>query len=151
MRGVRWALRARNAGATPAGGDGAPARHLDVKFYPRAALPTAVTYFVGDAAFMRALRQWARASPAAWVAAAAATGGRADSYHLADTALTPTRRRSEAVHAAVAAGRPARGGVRHHHEEGVHVGGPVEVACETDVFEALGLSYVPPHLRSFDI
>ena len=44
---------------------GHPVRRLDVKFYARESLPTAVCYFVGGSEWQRALRQWARASPVA--------------------------------------------------------------------------------------
>ena len=119
---------------------GHPVRRLDVKFYARESLPSAVAYFSGSTEFHRALRQWARASPVA-TDRARALHPDADSFYLGDSGLVLTRRRPPG----------GRGRVRSHDEEGVTIGGPLPLTCETDIYTHLGLAYVPPHLRTFDV
>ena len=108
-------------------------RRLDAKVYSRSALPAAVSYFTGYGSFNRALRHWAKASPTARATALAAAGpaSRATGWHLSDTRLFPISLADDKD----ATRRP--------------VGPPAPLTCETDIFAALGLAYVPPFCRTF--
>ena len=145
-------------------------RRLDVKLYPRGALPAALCYFSSGTDFSRWIRQWARADSAAARRALLplaqgaarlafardprlATNGQdssqADSFHLSDRGLEVTRRGelgSKARKSSYVDGRRV----------GTRAGAPaaffspsifVPLSCETDIFEALGLEYCPPHMR----
>jgi hypothetical protein len=124
-------------------------RRLDCKVYSRPSLPTAICYFTGDSSFNRALRYWAKASKPAgeaarlwcaqkqWrggaAAATAATAAKATGWHLSDTHMFPID-----VSVDKAATR-------------VPAGPSLDLTCETDLFEALGLAYVPPFCRTFTV
>jgi DNA polymerase/3'-5' exonuclease PolX len=113
-----------------------PARRVDIKVYARRYLAAASMYFGAGEHFNRALRQWVKAAPPAKaraVARAAEMGLKdVDSFHLADT-LTMCRRVGSA------------------YDDRLDLGAPIPLTCETDIFEAVGLHYVPPHLRSFEL
>ena len=149
-------------------------RRLDVKLYPRRALPAALCYFSSGMTFSRCLRQWSRADSAAARAALlplaqkaaqrefacsgrgpATTGEdplQADSFHLSDKGLEVTRRGELGSKTRVSpyvSGKRNSTRTRNPHAffaPSVFV--PLE--CETDLFEALGLDYVPPHMRDLD-
>lgn len=108
-------------------------RRLDMKVYSRAALPTAVAYFTGDGSFNRALRFWAKQAPDAKKTAQEAAGptSRATGWHLSDSHLFPISLEDDKL----ATRRP--------------VGAGAALTCETDIFRALGLEYVPPFCRTF--
>ena len=115
---------------------GAPGpRRIDVKVYAHASAACAVNYFANSQSVCRATRYWSNnAAPA--VAAAAKLNPAANGFKISDSAMVPIVRRS-------ARERP-RG------EEAVKVlAPPVEIRCETDIFETLGLSYVPISMRFF--
>lgn len=151
-------------------------RRIDIKIYPRVALPAALNYFSSGTTFSRCIRQWARADSAAARAALqplaqkaaklafarsdpvrgpATTGEdplQADSFHLSDSGLEVTRRGEPGSTARVSPyvdGKRGSTRVRNPHaffSPSVFV--PLE--CETELFEALGLEYCPPHLRFLD-
>lgn len=95
----------------------------------------AVNYFIGSGPFVRALRYWART---ATKSSAQQVAPSANGFKLTDTVLVPLivqpRQRLE------------KGQVR-----SVDVLVPPGVHCddETQIFEALGLAYVPPYMRYF--
>lgn len=150
-------------------------RRLDVKLYPRRALPAALCYFSSGMAFSRCLRQWSHADSAAARAAllplaqraarlefartgrgTATTGedpSQADSFHLSDKGLEVTRRGALGSKARVSPyvvdGR--RCGTRVRNPQAFFSPSVfVPLSCETDLFEALGLEYCPPHLRDLE-
>ena len=134
-------LPAGHPALADAGGGPRPRRwrRLDVKVYSRAALPTAVAYFTGDGSFNRALRYFAKSSPAARESALAAAGlaSGATGWHLSDTHLFPI---------ALPRGRWRAADPQSTRRP---VGPAAALACETDIYRALGLSYVPPFCRTF--
>ena len=97
------------------------------------ALPFVINHFTGSRDFNRALRHWANT---ACKDQAQAHNERATSFHLSDSFLCP------AVRLPVNK-RPASGA------RDVALGPLVPAKCETDIFEALGLSYVPANMRFF--
>ncbi|GAB4814366.1 hypothetical protein N2152v2_001412 [Parachlorella kessleri] len=126
---------------------GAPCeRRIDFKLYSHALTPYAVNYFANSMSFCRATRHWAnyavpevarRFNPAA-------TG-----FKLSDQVMVPRIKR-----------RRQRGGDASSGEESDVAAGEggagerelePEVDChtETDIFETLGLAYVPWHMRFF--
>jgi len=116
---------------------GAPspcARRLDIKVYPHQQLPTALSYFTGPAVLSRALRYWCNTPCAEVSALAAALHPRGNAFTLNDSEL-------EVVHV-----HPwVQGVARRERREALGV----LVACrsETELMQAVGLSYVPPHMR----
>ncbi|KAL4421994.1 hypothetical protein ABPG77_011017 [Micractinium sp. CCAP 211/92] len=147
---------------------GGRVRRIDIKIYPAepACAAFAVNYFANSQAFCRATRYWATyaetAAQHARQASPSATG-----YKLSDTELLPItkppRKRDsgaakpaarssdseiEASPKAPALGSPPK---RHRwpHADVTPVGPPVPCADETALFRALGLSYVPTHMRVF--
>lgn len=94
----------------------------------------AVNYFIGSGPFIRALRYWAlSASTLAQQIAPSANG-----FKLSDTVLVPLIRQPRQ--------RLESGQIK-----SVDVLVPPGVQCdnETQIFEALGLRYVPPYMRYF--
>lgn len=105
------------------------ARRFDCKVYPHQHAATAACYFASEHSFNRALRQYATYSCGDKVAhTPGATGLR-----LGDTLLQPIRKVVRS---------PGESGEMAH-------GASVPCSCETDVFEALGLNFVPTHMRVF--
>lgn len=107
-----------------------------VQVYAPAHLPFALFYFTSGQSFNRASRYWANyAVPHL----ARALDPRATGFKLGDTALVPI---AKAAHTARSWGsdwvKP---------EDEVLCAG-VPCASEADIFEALGLAYVPAHMRN---
>ena len=99
-------------------------------------LATAVVHFIGSGSVNRALRYWARTHEEA-VRRARQCQPDANGFKLSDYGLVPIKR------------KPAvRTGASYKNEED-ELGLPLEVHTESDIFQALGLSYVPPHMRFF--
>ncbi|GIL98811.1 hypothetical protein Vretimale_4007 [Volvox reticuliferus] len=107
---------------------------VDIKCYRRRLLPYAVTYFSSGIDFNRALRYWASSPPPHVRQLARAIHPRADAFRLSDKELAVVERRPRGASA-------SSGGVVEY------VLTSVPCSCETDVFRALGLSYVPPSMR----
>ena len=97
------------------------------------ALPFVINHFTGSRDFNRALRYWANTAAKDQ---AKALNKQATSFHLSDSFLCPTVRLPVAE-------RPASGA------RDIGVGPLVPATCETDIFKALGLSYVPANMRFF--
>lgn len=94
----------------------------------------AVNYFIGSGPFIRALRYWAlNASSLAQQKAPSANG-----FKLSDTVLVPLIRQPRQ--------RLESGQVR---SNDVLVPPGIECDDETQIFEILGLHYVPPYMRYF--
>jgi len=107
-------------------------RRIDFKIYEPHAAACAVNYFANSQDFCRATRFWAdHAAVRAQQYCPSATG-----FRLSDTNLVPTVKES---------GRSDDG----NGSKFVVAGSPLEVASETELYEALGLTYVPAALRSF--
>eukprot|EP00798_Chlamydomonas_sp_ICE-L_P027061 gene27061-2292_t len=105
---------------------------MDIKVYPWSMLPYAVNYFSGSQSFCRALRFWCN-TPNAHVAQLASSYYKtANSFKLSDTSLLPM----ELVYQG------------QHKEQSQSDGRPVPCQWESDIFKAVGLQYVPPHLRN---
>ncbi|BDA51434.1 probable DNA polymerase lambda at C-terminar half [Coccomyxa sp. Obi] len=109
------------------------ARRIDIKFYPRRYLPFAILHFVGSGAFSRALRYWARFA----ASEASKHHPSANGFKLSDYGLVPILRKE-----------PVRRESISHGAE-VELGASLNCHSERDIFEALGLDYVPPHMRFF--
>ncbi|GLI68653.1 hypothetical protein VaNZ11_013129, partial [Volvox africanus] len=107
---------------------------VDIKCYRRRLLPYAVMYFSSGKDFNRALRYWASSPPPHVRQLARAIHPRADAFRLSDKELAVVERRPPGASAS---------------REGVvdYVIASVPCSCETDIFRALGLNYVPPSLR----
>jgi DNA polymerase/3'-5' exonuclease PolX len=148
-------------------------RRFDVKWYTRASLPTATIYFASGTRFNRQLRSYAATPPlsvkqkAARLAAAfhgaggggggAAAGAARDMgncFHLSDKEVSVAYRPPNVpLHYAGGPTTQAQRGGGSYTQAGnsEHVVGPnLRVGSEREVFEALGLEYVPPHLRELD-
>eukprot|EP00803_Ostreobium_quekettii_P011413 evm.model.scf_1466.5 EVM.evm.TU.scf_1466.5 scf_1466:21114-29538(-) len=110
-------------------------RRLDIKVYPRDMLPFAVNYFTGSSNFCRALRYWCNTPTPETTELARAACPNANAFRLSDHGLVPVRREEH-----------TRGPVD---DRLIPVGPPVLCACETDIFRAVGLHYVPPTMRVF--
>ena len=95
----------------------------------------AVNYFIGSGPFVRALRYWANTATSSLAQQVAPS---ANGFKLTDTVLVPMIRRPKQ--------RTAAGQVK-----SVDVIVPPGIDCtdETQIFEALGLAYVPPYMRYF--
>ncbi|KAL3133282.1 hypothetical protein ABBQ38_007162 [Trebouxia sp. C0009 RCD-2024] len=109
-------------------------RRIDFKVYPARYAAFAVNYFIGSGPFIRALRYWAlTATTLAQQVAPSANG-----FKLSDTVLVPLIRQPRQ--------RLESGQVK-----SVDVLVPPGIGCEdeTQIFEALGLRYVPPYMRYF--
>ncbi|KAL3149104.1 hypothetical protein ABBQ32_001946 [Trebouxia sp. C0010 RCD-2024] len=109
-------------------------RRIDFKVYPARYASFAVNYFIGSGPFIRALRYWAlTATTLAQQVAPSANG-----FKLSDTVLVPLIRQPRQ--------RLESGQVK-----SVDVLVPPGLECddETQIFEALGLRYVPPYMRYF--
>ncbi|KAF5840009.1 hypothetical protein DUNSADRAFT_18046 [Dunaliella salina] len=101
---------------------------IDIKIYPRTSLPFAVCYFASGVSFNRALRFWCdKPRPALREYVQSMFPG-ANRLHLSDLRLDLQRRLSR--------------------DEEEVVGHLHSFTCESDIFSALGLSYVPPTMRS---
>lgn len=153
-------------------GPGRPfCRRFDLKWYTRASLGTATIYFAAGTRFNRQLRLYAATPPlsvkqkAARLAAAFHGGGAAGSatgsgrdmgncFHLSDKELSVAYRPPNVpLHYAGGPTTQAQRGGSYNTQGGnqEHVVGPnLSVGSEREVFEALGLEYVPPHLRELD-
>lgn len=107
-------------------------RRIDIKIYPYCHLAFAVNYFGSSKNFCKALRYWCNTPPPHVAALAAERHPAANAFKLTDTSLVPVHR-----------ARP-HGGPSGLHEV---VGEPVPAICETDIFRAVALEYVPPHMR----
>jgi DNA polymerase/3'-5' exonuclease PolX len=95
-----------------------------------------VTHFIGSGSVNRALRYWARSHPEA-ARRAKQRHPDATGFKLSDYGLVPIKR------------KPAvRSGAGYKNEED-ELGPPLETRTETDIWQALGLAYVPPHMRFF--
>jgi len=101
---------------------------IDIKVYPRSKLPFAVCYFASGVAFNRALRYWCDKPRPALREYVRHMFPSANSLHLSDVRLVLQRRLSKDEEEVVCQ---------------LH-----SFACESDIFSALGLSYVPPTMRS---
>lgn len=119
------------------------ARRLDIKLYTGETMaPTALLYFTGSAVFNRALRWWAVKQTNALARARMAEERRARGekevqpgdhllvVHLSDQGLFPAFRKRVGGQALVQ-----------------QVGGNFGCRSEREVFEAIGVAYVPPFLR----
>ena len=95
----------------------------------------AVNYFIGSGPFVRALRYWARTATKSLAQQVAPS---ANGFKLTDTVLAPLIVQPKQ--------RLEKGQVK-----SVDVLVPPGVHCddETQIFEALGLAYVPPYMRYF--
>lgn len=113
-------------------------RRIDFKLYSNPSLACAVNYFANSQAFCRATRHWANtAGELAKKYHPSATG-----FKLSDIEFVPIKREKNAPgEGSIAGERGAR--------RTTVVGPRIEVACETDIYEALGLSYVPVWMRYF--
>ncbi|XRB22796.1 DNA polymerase lambda [Pseudoscourfieldia marina] len=156
---------------------GGPYFRLDLKVYPRRCVGTALLYFTGSARFNRALRYWARWSPRAELVRAArrlspsgpgvlrvglsftqsattktrhvgelhAHLEQPNGFRINDTDLTPIfvpkRVEKEVVD-------PAAKGRRWGGNELWQCSRTYEWLSEADVFNAMGLPYIPPFLRN---
>ena len=96
-------------------------------------LPFVINHFTGSRDFNRALRHWANT---ACMGKAKAHNPQALGFHLSDSFLCP------AVRLPVDK-RPSPDA----RDVGLHP--LVPAACETDIFKALGLAYVPARMRYF--
>ena len=96
-------------------------------------LPFVINHFTGSRDFNRALRYWANT---ACKQEAQKHNQQATGFHLSDSFLCP------AVRLPVDK-RPASG-IRD-----VGLGTLVPASCETDIFHAMGLAYVPASMRFF--
>ena len=120
--------------------DGAPCvRRIDVKVYDAPYAPYAVNYFANSRDFCRATRHWANR----------ATGELARKVHpsavgfkLSDKVLVPITKLAKR---GGGEGRGGRDGVA----EAALLSPAVECSNETEIFEALGLDYVPVTMRFF--
>jgi len=130
------------------------ARRFDAKWYARPVLPLATIYFGSGTSFNRQLRLYAATPPASLRAKALAlsaahgnVAGVGNCFHLSDRELAVAHRpENEPLHHKDD-GLPAHAN-RQAKEVNENVVGPrLAVADERAVFEALGLEYVPPHLR----
>ncbi|GAX74898.1 hypothetical protein CEUSTIGMA_g2344.t1 [Chlamydomonas eustigma] len=110
------------------------ARRLDIKVYPLEVLPFAVTHFGSGSNFNRALRYFCKVGGAAQGAAAAAVAD-GKYFRLSDLGMT--------LRISIGPQVP----VTEENGETVVCGPSVSAKNETDIFNALGLHYVPPHLR----
>ncbi|KAL0035862.1 hypothetical protein WJX77_005685 [Trebouxia sp. C0004] len=110
-------------------------RRIDFKVYPARYTAFAVNYFIGSGPFVRALRYWARTATKSLAQQVAPS---ANGFKLTDTVLVPLIVQPKQ--------RLEKGQVR-----SVDVLVPPGVHCdnETQIFEALGLAYVPPYMRYF--
>eukprot|EP00892_Ulva_mutabilis_P008549 jgi/Ulvmu1/6066/UM027_0044.1 len=139
------------------------ARRLDVKIYPACMRACAVNYFTGSGLFNRMLRYWCDRPTSAVAARAAAHVPGGAVFHLSDRQLV-VRPLPNADMTALAQGGTGGGarrgatatalsqGLRSKRSSAAavppreHV---VSVWCESDIFQAVGLAYVPPHMRHF--
>ena len=96
----------------------------------------AINHFTGSGPFARALRFWARSHTKEQ---AQKLNPAADAFRLNDMALVPIKRL-----------RNSRTPSYKYQHEQEFLEPHVEATCETDIFEALGLAYVPPYLRYFN-
>ena len=101
-------------------------RRIDIKAYTPQALPCAVLYFSSSTAFNRAIKLYAIKHPNARQIAAKLHPG-ADHLRLSDVSLV------------AAASTEVR--------DFIHTVQILPVENETAIFQTLGLSYVPPHMR----
>ena len=108
-------------------------RRFDCKVFAHEVLATAVNYFIGSGSFIRALRLWARQSPTAKKLANQYNG--AEGFKLSDKELLPIKRAK--------AGKGT--------DDDIATAAPIQLQCETELFSALGLAYVPPNMRFFDV
>ena len=95
----------------------------------------AVNYFIGSGPFVRALRYWANTATAT---AAQQMAPSANGFKLTDSVLVPMIRQPKQ--------RSPAGQVK---SVDVIVPPGLECTDETQIFEALGLAYVPPYMRYF--
>ena len=95
----------------------------------------AVNYFIGSGPFVRALRYWANTATSSLAQQVAPS---ANGFKLTDTVLVPMIRQPKQ--------RIAAGQVK---SVDVIVPPGIECTDETQIFEALGLAYVPPYMRYF--
>jgi hypothetical protein len=142
---------------------GAPcARRIDFKVYSAAQAPFAVAYFANGHDFVRAFRWHAHNA----VERARALNPDATGFRLSDKCLTPMRRaprgwrgggggrgRGRGRSSDGSGGRSGGGGSGSSTGGGaagdVVLGPPAICSCETDIFEALGLAFVPSTMRKF--
>ncbi|EFJ43097.1 hypothetical protein VOLCADRAFT_96792 [Volvox carteri f. nagariensis] len=121
---------------------------IDIKCYRRRLLPFAVTYFGSGMDFNRALRYWASTPLPHVRQLAQSVHPRAEAFRLSDKGLEVVERRWGRGGEPAAGGRGAgtSGSVA---REGLaeYVVATVPCRCETDIFQALGLDYVPLHMR----
>lgn len=110
-------------------------RRIDFKLYRAQHGPTAVNYFANSQSFCRATRYWANTAAAASKAAKRfnrfATG-----IKISDLEMFPMMKRYV-------------GGDGHKKEETVPLEPVVQLTCESDLYEIIGLSYVPVTMRYF--
>ena len=100
-------------------------RRIDIKIYPARNRVCAINYFTGSAMFQRALRYWCIRPPPHVQALAAKCLSHATHFKLSDRDLAVQLASSTDTHVTYT------------------------LWCESDLFRAVGLSYVPPHLRHF--
>ena len=112
---------------------GGPARRIDFKVYGPRHAATAVAYFANSMGVCRALRHYARRGlPKGRTPPGGATG-----YKISDLEMVPIR------------SPPPGHGEKAGSAGDVLLPPAVDLSCETDIFEALGLAYVPPRMRVF--
>ncbi|KAG7672125.1 hypothetical protein Ndes2526B_g06893 [Nannochloris sp. 'desiccata'] len=111
-------------------------RRIDFKLYTAQHGPTAVNYFANSQSFCRATRHWANtagvASKRAKKLNPVATG-----FKISDLEMCPMVKRY------------VGGGDGSRKEETVPLEPVVQLTCESDLYELIGLSYVPVTLRYF--
>jgi DNA polymerase/3'-5' exonuclease PolX len=137
------------------------ARRIDFKLYGNQHLPFAVNYFSNSQGFCRATRHWATHAPSS-VVAARKLHPRATGFKLSELTMECRHSSSPSSSSSVAARKRKRkssgGGTAaaaaaddDDEEDGgeEELGVGPEIYNETDLFQVLGLHYVPPTMRNF--
>lgn len=118
-------------------------RRIDFKLYAPEHLPCAVNYFSNSEAVCRATRYWAAHAESA-KEVACKLHPQANGFKLSDQTLVCRR----STHSP----RP-KGGNSHsadsETEEELDTG--LQIDSETKLFQVLGLEYIPPHMRTFNL
>lgn len=123
-------------------------RRIDFKLYSWQHAACAVNYFANSQSFCRATRFWANnAVPEmAKVLNPTATGFKVSDLEMVPMAKWPKQGHREG-NARGSSRWPSAGSSKV--EETIAVGPPVPLSCETDLYESIGLAYVPVTMRYF--
>ena len=105
-------------------------RRIDIKVYQRSSLPFALNYFIGSRDFVRALRYWCIRPTEETTRLAEERCHGANAFRLSDHGLILALRETP-------------------RSPLVSLGHSVPCVSETEIFQALGLDYVPPWMRVF--